>query len=743
MPQTIDLKSLSDEDLQIYEDLLKAKQPKLAPPAPDRITQQQREEMGRNASDRLKEISAQELKTPYKADVPWQNLSSGDKALSVMDRIGHVPLDMAVGLGQQFDKAERSPLDAAKVLMGMAVGIPAGIKNALVDIPLKALDSTMSFGAGKLKGPVDLNNPNDRGSFVHDPRQLVTDLTNVGIQTVPTAAGVMRSVPAVIEAAPKVLGDIAESVKAAPHTASDMLSDKFKPTPEITALRASRSAKPEIQAAIPKVLDELGQWSDESGQPVRTVKETRAGIDGRMKVYNQISDAIAAPHNDATVPGSRARMAKAKIEAIPEDIRLDKPRQYQNLVKSIQDAENLPDYTIGELNDLRKSLNDKNNAAGKNRSLAMKAEHSTNAIEQAAGKIARNEFYDALEKVSGQGEVVRELKARTGAMIEYDNALRPLENQSILESGKSLTQKGVELAGKAMTPGSTLKHFGENATINSDIASAVRRWKRRPAGVLKAPVGRRLALTAGSGEFSIDPSAAPAYGHPNPANMLRSKSSAEPMGIPQPYEDVTPAKPKMLPSAPDTTTHVKAKPIPREARTTVKATVKPSAWEMPPKAVGVLEQYLQGRKKLGEGGSSSQNSIGSSAAELLRERIDPKYGVPSRVVGEMAAEHLNSFADMQESGIGDATGKPIRAEERLGSINYGYEVKGRIGGFKKSTIFKNFPESPSQIAKAIRKGSGPLFERAREAALEAARTYTEWRQIKKDLDFSGETESWD
>ncbi len=540
----------------------------------------------------------------------------------------------------------------------------------------------------------------------------------------PEAAGqaaVFALAPKAIEkgmgAAGEILDRAPSAIAEAPKTASDFLRDRFKPTPEVAALRATGpSVKPEVRAAIPRVLAEVGQWADETGQKVETAPQFRKAIDERIQYHTKISDAIAEPHNNSVVEGSRAEMAQAKIDAIPDDIRSEKPGQYANIVKSIKAAADQPDYTIGDLNDLRKSLNTKNKAFGKNRTGAMAAEYSTNAIDQAAGDYARNKFYDALEKVSGQGEIVRELKKSTGDLMVYDNALRGRENQSVVESGKPFMQRAVETAGKALTPGTTLKHFGENATIDSDLASAVRQYKGRPPQILRAPTANRLALPPASGAFEIDPSAVSNYQQGNAADVFRTQ--AQP-GEGIPMRDVTPPKQKLLQAAPaKITTYIQ--------RSSGKT------YQMPASVSGLLEQYLEQRK--------AQPT--AAPKQLTASTVLKGGAVEAPIVNQMADHFMLDFAERIETGDSDLTGK-LKAQDP--NANYGYDdVKSRFkGGYKNGTPWEKFSEGPAQIAKAIRSGKGPLYERIKKAAMEASKDAIDEHTAKQNEQFNAETKGWD
>lgn len=375
-----------------------------------------------------------------------------------------------------------------------------------------------------------------------------------GIAAAPALIG------SVIEGAGPAAEYLGEKAKAAPRTAADALSDAFKPKdPVVTTMRGLGIKDPEVTKWGPKALDEVGQWSDRNG-PVRDTPTLRTALREQMDKNNDLAEPVIQQQRDIVVPGSRAESAQVRIDSIPAEIKADDPVRYQKLVQEARETVKLPDYTIGELDDIRKSLGSKNKTYGKNLSAQIAADHTMAAMDHAQESFARAKLYDSLEQNSGTGLDIQELKARMGAMIKMDNAAFKKVNQSMIESGRRLPERAIELAGKVMTPGTTLKHFGDNATIDSDIASAVRQWKRRPSQIVAptpklpapAPVSSRLALPPAAGQFQIDPSAAPLYGA-SAADQIRAmmmKPAEEGGGIPM--RDVTPPKQKMLPAAPVT-----------------------------------------------------------------------------------------------------------------------------------------------------------------------------------------------
>lgn len=194
--------------------------------------------------------------------------------------------------------------------------------------------------------------------------------------------------------------------------------------------------------------------------------------------------------------------------------------------------------------------------------------------------------------------------------------------------------------------------------------------------------------------------------------------------------DVTPPKQKMLPSAP-----LRADVIQRSSGET---------FNMPAPVKALLDKYLARQKTIGAGGPPSANPIGPSAADMLRSRISEPP-----IVHQMATALMNDFADMHESGMTQDSGAAKRVAPRLeSSMNAGDQLRGRIGGDRKpGTVnrgegskqggpFAKFPESPKELAKAARRGNGPVFERMQQAAREYAAEYV--KKVAPDS-FEGDT----
>lgn len=276
--------------------------------------------------------------------------------------------------------------------------------------------------------------------------------------------------------APKLLSEGIPAAAGEVERMAPKVGDVFKPEPVITFLRALGTSDPTAREWIPKLMDELNKAGN-----VKTVDDARVAIKKRMDVYNPAVEKILEPQKDVVVPGSRAEHLQARIEAIPERIRLDDPAKYQAMVKDAQNSVGKgSDYTIGELDNLRKSY-ERSVKHNQSISASMTADESTAAMDRASERFIIGKFYDSLQDVPG-GASVQGIKSQIGAMLKGEEALSKRANRAAIQSGQALPAKIVEGAGHMMRPGKYAENFGSGVTsmINSDLASSLRRWSGAP-----------------------------------------------------------------------------------------------------------------------------------------------------------------------------------------------------------------------------------------------------------------------
>lgn len=384
------------------------------------------------------------------------------------------------------------------------------VKNTVM--PVAKAVKTTAQGAAALASPYLLGSP----KITPPSDQDFQEQAQVG-----GALGAMAIAGKVGELVAPKLAPIAETVIKKTPT---WVVDKFKPAPVITFLRGMGSTDPTARTWIPKLMDEL-----KAAGGAETVDQARSAIKTRMQdVYNPLVERILEPQKDVVVPGSRAQHLQARIEAIPDRIKLDDPAKYAKMVEAEKNAVGHgEDYTIGQLDQLRKSY-ERSVKHNQSISASMTADESSAAMDRASMRFAIDKFYDSLTDNSGTGVDVKELKSRIGAMLKGDEALAKRTNRAAIQSGRPMPVRVVEGVGHVMRSGKYADNLGSGVTsnINSDIASAMRRWDRSPADITAPLKKPQLQLGSGSGEFYIDPSAGNLYGNgaeQQAANLVRNQ----------------------------------------------------------------------------------------------------------------------------------------------------------------------------------------------------------------------------
>lgn len=789
MPQGIDLSTLSDEDLNIYEDLLKQKQ------QPDYVFGKAGYALNpkNTAAKKNGQITFQDDKGVKRSvyvdpKLPAQ-LVPGVIAGHVRNQGSHgasgswdAPAperwDYRAGAAVQNFQKEHPVISAplsflegsGKAAVDMVTGLPhlpGAVWHAATD-PLTEEENNRHLGStGGLNVLADrLVRP-----------QLAAAKEEYDERGIPGVAGMAATFAVAPGLVKETLPEITSRAAKVPKIGTDMVSDLFKPKdPVVTTVRGLGIKDPAVGKWGPTALDEVGEWSDKNGA-IRDTPTLRKALRDQMDANNAIAEPIIKQQHDVIVPGSRAEAARVRIEAIPAEIRLDEPARYKRLVDEANALADKPDYTIGELNELRKSLGAKNKTYGKDLSGQIAADHSVAAMDHAQESWARTKLYDSMDENSASGSAVKELKNRMSAMIKLDDAAFKKVNKSIVESGKRRAQSAIEAVGKVMTPGTTLKHFGENATIDSDVASAVRQWKRRPTKITapdpKLPrpeeVPFRKQLGPGGGEFHIDPSAGPLYGQPTGPEQLRSMvmtPAEEGGGIPM--RDVTPPKNKMLPAAPNTATiiqrssgqvHAMPPKISGELPATAESAAAPKQLEaprklyqaqfvdppsgkvyrMPPAAKKSLEDFVGRRRRIASGAGKG--------ADVLLDKYRPAQVVLHQMAQHLMDEFAEASSGYEGSKLGykpqnntfDAAGNLIDEYHNNAQATSDHyfdtrDYKALEHSIKRGTIFEDFPEGPKEIAKAIRTKKGPLYGRIVKVAMDHALDYA--KQEAPDI-FSG------
>lgn len=291
--------------------------------------------------------------------------------------------------------------------------------------------------------------------------------------------------------------------------------------------------KPDLSPELLQVAgDQLKAGEAKIGKPV---KDIDSALEAEKAQFEQelmpARRKIIDPQKGVTIPGSRRQLIKAKVEAIPADIRPGTP-EYVRLVNDIK--ESIPvDLTLGELEDITTSLNQQNRGyhQAKLSSALSKMENANGAMNVAAEIAARQIMQDGMEKLGlGGADALREINQRIGALIRIRDAIFSAEKTARTEAAlprfRRLTKRG--------------------STVNEGIAAAMRDWKTKSGPIdvkmrAPAPPSRQLAASNTNG-IPIEGTA------PDPSSV---KGTGVPKG--QFYTKLLgPAKTRIEGTAPDT-----------------------------------------------------------------------------------------------------------------------------------------------------------------------------------------------
>jgi hypothetical protein len=265
-------------------------------------------------------------------------------------------------------------------------------------------------------------------------------------------------------------------------------SNLFRSAPNLM-MRGLTPTDPDILNHLETALTEMKA----APFPVRNTATALQALESRTTENNRLIDVITAPQSKIKVPGSAAAMAKVQAEAIPEDIRLNDPDKYEQLLKKAQTRTS--DYTIGELNALRKELNATQSPYyGKDLAGQLTMDAGTRAIDVARGRAARSLFYEGLDNYGlGGGDSAREINSRIGSIIHMQDAIRPRVNKAYIQSGRTVVENAERTIGNILSPVRALRNAGQSPGVDEDIATAMQRWNRLPK-----PVQIRLEARPGT-----------------------------------------------------------------------------------------------------------------------------------------------------------------------------------------------------------------------------------------------------
>lgn len=308
--------------------------------------------------------------------------------------------------------------------------------------------------------------------------------------------------------ASEAIPGLAQTHAANPGAVGSSISKAFVRSPETLMTRALGSSDASLQDRMPTIRGQLKEAEKVTG-PINNVRKLKSAADRQFRVNStQYRTEIIDPQRDVVVPNSRALDQMAQIDAIPPGI----PEEERAAITSEIQSQGNKDFTIGELDQLRSDLG-KGQTPRYNKKLSgqLQEDPTSKTISTARDKFVRNMFYDSLDRYGlGGSDAARELNNRIGAMIHIQDAVKPRINPSVAEQ-RPLVERGIRATVRATGDVASLGQLERfqnslsNKTINSDIATAMKRWKggeSKPVTIsLKpsAPVVPRDPYQSGSG----------------------------------------------------------------------------------------------------------------------------------------------------------------------------------------------------------------------------------------------------
>lgn len=361
-------------------------------------------------------------------------------------------------------------------------------------------------GKEVIGGTVDFATRIGRSLTSIDPTALPSALYDAAKGTVSTVAGVPQTFMDWYEGAktgdaqkmsksasdfalkeiPAIEGT-AGALKGGAGAAKTALRDVAKPAPILTFLRNVPGLAID-QAKLGTGMSVLKDGEAITGKITTDVPTAIQNAKAAQNAIHEHVDSTIRGQESIKVPGSRQAQINAQIKALPETYRPG-TKAYTRAVKNIIETVGPNDFTIGELNRLRKDLSATQSPYyGRDLQGQLTMEAGPRAADIARGNTIRQQFYDALnDNGLGGKEIVQEANRRLGALIELQDILNdPLvKNKAALQSGRTGISKIADTLGKLGRPAESLKKYaaGETSLINEDIASALRRWQAsKPLG---------------------------------------------------------------------------------------------------------------------------------------------------------------------------------------------------------------------------------------------------------------------
>ncbi len=229
-------------------------------------------------------------------------------------------------------------------------------------------------------------------------------------------------------------------------------------------------------------------------EPVKDIDTARAAEKANFEQeLMPTRRSIIDPQKDVAVPGSRRELIKAKVSAIPADIRPGSP-EYAAAVDRARSS--VPqDLTIGELEQINSSLNSQNRALHSAKfGAALSTLEKTDAAMNAATESTTRSLMERGMEENGLGgaDKLKEVNKRIGVGIKLRDSIDAAETQARTEAALPHFRRVTADPRTGFTKG--------GPTINEGIANAMRLTKDQAtpiqAGPAWGPKGTNRQLTA-------------------------------------------------------------------------------------------------------------------------------------------------------------------------------------------------------------------------------------------------------
>lgn len=433
-------------------------------------------------------------------------------------------------------------LDSSDIEGGEDTGVLAALKRSvhninpanLVTAPLDNLIGPLTTqGQANLRQQVDTNEAASKGPYKPDP-------IAIGLNMVPgigewasnlykrarggDVSGALTEGAATV-AGGVVLGKVAGKVWDKAGKA-DAYSQN-RPTVFTEPVGHLRNALKSVdldEEGLSLAGDMLKRGEARIGKPVKDVDTARMAEKAQFEQELMPQRrAIIDPQANVTVPGSRAAIIRAKIDAIPADIRPGTP-EYTRLWEDIQYSVD-KDLTIGELEQMNSSLNQQNRAyhEAKFGTALSKLESARSATDIAAEQASRQLMYEGMEKNGlGGAQDLAEINKRIGVGIKLRTAIDAAEKTARVEATTPALKRGYELL------------RGKPASVNESIAKAMMGWESHTPYYNTSTMGqplpdsRQLPANAGPSTVHAMPEGweggtGPAHSTTNPNYAISSR----------------------------------------------------------------------------------------------------------------------------------------------------------------------------------------------------------------------------